>query len=66
MWVWGIRGYAYLGRTQIGHSGGSWSGNSLLLHDPAAGITVVVVMNQGRGADHFSLAPSLLEIAARP
>lgn len=62
----GIRGYAYLGRSQFGHSGGSWSGNSLLLHDPAAGITVVVLMNQARGADHFSLAPSLLEIAARP
>ena len=62
----GIRGYGYLGRSQVGHSGGSWSGSSLLLHDPAVGVTVVVVMNQGRGADHFQLAPSLLEIAARP
>jgi D-alanyl-D-alanine carboxypeptidase len=62
----GIRGYGYLGRSQIGHSGGSWFGSSLLLHDPAVGVTVVVAMNQGQGADHFVLAPSLLEVAARP
>jgi D-alanyl-D-alanine carboxypeptidase len=61
----GIRGYAYLGRTQYGHSGGSPFGSSLLLYDPASGVTVAVLMNQGQGADHFSLAPSLLEIAAR-
>lgn len=62
----GIRAYSYLGRTQFGHSGGSAFGSSLLLHDPATGVTVVVLMNQGQGADHFSLAPSLLEVAARP
>ena len=59
----GIRGYGYLGRSQIGHSGGSSYGSSLLLYDPAVGVTVVVMMNQGQGADHFELAPSLLEIA---
>jgi D-alanyl-D-alanine carboxypeptidase len=62
----GIRGYAYLGRTQLGHSGGASLGSSLLLHDPARGVTVVVLMNQGQGADHFTLAPALLEIATRP
>jgi D-alanyl-D-alanine carboxypeptidase len=62
----GIRGYAYLGRTQLGHSGGSSFGSSLLLHDPTTRVTVVVLMNQGQGADHFSLAPGLLEIATRP
>ncbi|MGE3615637.1 MAG: serine hydrolase domain-containing protein [Gemmatimonadales bacterium] len=59
----GIRSYGYLGRTQFGHSGGSPYGNSLLLFDPATGITVMVVMNQGAGADHFLLAPELLRIA---
>jgi len=62
----GIRGYGYLGRIQYGHSGGAPYGSSLLLHDPASGVTVAVLMNQGPGADHFSLAPELLEIAARP
>ncbi len=62
----GIRSYGYLGRTQLGHSGGSPFGSSLLLHDPATGVTVAVLMNQGPGADHFALAPSLLEIASRP
>jgi CubicO group peptidase (beta-lactamase class C family) len=62
----GIRGYAYLGRTQLGHSGGAPLGSSLLLHDPSTRVTVVVIMNQGQGADHFSLAPGLLEIATRP
>lgn len=62
----GIRSYSYLGRTQIGHSGGSPFGSSLLLHDPAFGVTVAVLMNQGPGADHFVLAPRLLEIATRP
>ncbi len=61
----GIRSYHYLGRTQYGHSGGSQFGSSLLLFDPDTGITVVVVMNQGVGADHFQLAPELLELAAR-
>ncbi|MEZ5320270.1 MAG: serine hydrolase domain-containing protein [Vicinamibacterales bacterium] len=59
----GIRGYAYLGRMQIGHSGGSSFGSSLLLHDPDAGVTVVVLMNQSQGADHFVLAPALLNLA---
>jgi D-alanyl-D-alanine carboxypeptidase len=59
----GIRGYAYLGRDQIGHSGGSSFGSSLLLHDPDARVTVVVLMNQAQGADHFVLAPALLNLA---
>jgi D-alanyl-D-alanine carboxypeptidase len=59
----GIRGYSYLGRSQLGHSGGAFYGSSLLLHDPSTRVTVAVLMNQGSGADHFSLAPSLLEIA---
>ena len=61
----GIRGYGYLGRTQYGHSGGSPFGSSLLLFDPASRVTVVVLINQGSGADHFALAPALLEIATR-
>ncbi|MEZ4416349.1 MAG: serine hydrolase domain-containing protein [Gemmatimonadota bacterium] len=60
----GIRAYGYLGRTQYGHSGGVSLGSSLLLFDPESGITVAVLMNQGSGAAHFSLAPRLLEIAA--
>jgi D-alanyl-D-alanine carboxypeptidase len=59
----GIRGYSYLGRSQVGHSGGSSFGSSLLLHDTGAGVTVVVLMNQAQGADHFTLAPALLQIA---
>lgn len=59
----GIRGYEYLGRRQFGHSGGATFGSSLLLYDPVSGVTVVVIMNQGEGADHFFLAPALLEIA---
>jgi D-alanyl-D-alanine carboxypeptidase len=62
----GIRGYSYLGRSQYGHSGGASYGSSLLLHDPARHVTVAVLMNQGLGADHFLLAPTLLEIATRP
>lgn len=60
----GIRRYAYLGRAQWGHSGGSPLGSSLLLYDERTGITVAVLMNQGRDAGHFRLAPRLLEIAA--
>lgn len=59
----GIRGYAYFDRVQYGHSGGGGFGSSLMLHDPETGITVVVVMNQAQGADHFELAPRLLAIA---
>lgn len=59
----GIRTYAYLGGQQWGHSGGSPLGSSLLLYDAQSGITVAVLMNQGRDADHFELAPKLLEIA---
>jgi D-alanyl-D-alanine carboxypeptidase len=62
----GIRAYSYLGRTQLGHSGGAPFGSSLLLFDPRSGVTVAALMNQGPGADHFVLAPRLLEIAARP
>jgi D-alanyl-D-alanine carboxypeptidase len=62
----GIRAYAYLGRTQLGHSGGAPLGSSLLLHDPTSGVTLAVLMNQGQNAGHFLLAPELLEIAARP
>ena len=40
-------------------------GSSLLLHDPATGVTVAVVINQGPGADHVVLAPQLLELATR-
>ncbi|NOT07442.1 MAG: beta-lactamase family protein [Gemmatimonadales bacterium] len=61
-----IRSYNYLGRTQFGHSGGSPLGSSLLLHDPTSGVTVAVLMNQGQRADHFVLAPRLLEIATQP
>jgi CubicO group peptidase (beta-lactamase class C family) len=60
----GIRSYRYLDRVQYGHSGGAAYGSSLLIHDPAAGVTVVVLMNQGQGAEHFELAPRLLQIAA--
>jgi D-alanyl-D-alanine carboxypeptidase len=60
----GIRGYEYHDRVQIGHSGGAIFGSSLLLHDLTTAITVVVIMNQGQGADHFVLAPHLLAIAA--
>ena len=59
----GIRKYDYLGREQWGHSGGSPLGTSLVIHDEQTGITVAVLMNQGSNADHFTLAPRLLEIA---
>lgn len=62
----GIRGYEYLERRQFGHSGGATFGSSLLLFDPESGVTVVVLMNQGEGADHVFLAPALLELATRP
>ena len=61
----GIRGYTSLGRTQLGHSGGSTFSSALLLHDPATRVSVVALMNQGAGADS-TLAPRLLEIATRP
>jgi D-alanyl-D-alanine carboxypeptidase len=60
----GIRSYGYSGRLQYGHSGGAAFGSSLLLHDPAARVTVAVLINQGLGGDHFNLAPRLLQIAA--
>lgn len=60
----GIRGYQYLDRTQVGHSGGMAFGSSLLLFDPASGVTVAVLMNQGQNAGHFQLAPQLLALAA--
>jgi CubicO group peptidase (beta-lactamase class C family) len=60
----GIRSYGYLDRTQFGHSGGADFGSSLLLYDPATGATVAVVMNQNRSADHFVLAPRLLEVTS--
>ena len=59
----GIRGYAYHDRVQFGHSGGARFGSSLLLHDPATLTTVAVLVNQGVGADHFALAPLLLQLA---
>jgi D-alanyl-D-alanine carboxypeptidase len=62
----GIRGYSYLGRRQYGHSGGASFGSSLLLYDPERHVTVAVLMNQGQGANHFSLAPTLLGIATGP
>ncbi|NOT06839.1 MAG: beta-lactamase family protein [Gemmatimonadales bacterium] len=58
----GVRGDNFLGRQQYGHSGGAIWGNSLLVHDPTSGVTVAVLTNQGAGADHFVLAPRLLEI----
>jgi D-alanyl-D-alanine carboxypeptidase len=61
----GIRTYGYLGRLQLGHSGGASLGSSLLLHDPERRVTVTVLMNQGEGADHFSLGPLLLDLATR-
>ena len=60
----GIRAYNYHGRLQLGHSGGSAEGSSLLLYDVTTRITVAVVMNQGAGADHFALAPELLALAS--
>jgi len=60
----GIRKYNFLGREQWGHSGGSPFGSSLMIYDPKTGITVAVLMNQGARADHFKLAPKLLEIAS--
>ncbi len=60
-----IRGYNFLGRQQYGHSGGAVLGNSLMLYDPTSGVTVAVLTNQGSQADHFVLAPRLLEIASR-
>jgi CubicO group peptidase (beta-lactamase class C family) len=60
----GIRRYEYLDRLQLGHSGAASFGSSLLLHDPERLITVVVLMNQSVGADHFVLAPRLLQIAS--
>jgi D-alanyl-D-alanine carboxypeptidase len=60
----GIRSYGYFERTQLGHSGGAAFGSSLLLFDPASGVTVAVLMNQAANANHFTLAPALLEIAA--
>lgn len=62
----GIRAYEFLGREQWGHSGGSPLGSSLLIFDEVSGTTVAVIMNQGRGAEHFLLAPRLLEIATEP
>lgn len=59
----GIRGYTYFGRQQLGHSGAAAFGNALLLHDSSARVTVVVLMNQATGADHFVLGPTLLSIA---
>jgi D-alanyl-D-alanine carboxypeptidase len=59
----GVRSYGYLDRVQFGHSGGASFGSSLLLFDPESGVTVAVLMNQNQGADHFELAPRLLEIA---
>jgi D-alanyl-D-alanine carboxypeptidase len=60
----GIRGYGYFDRIQYGHSGGGGFGNSLMLHDPETGITVVVMMNQALNTQHFELAPRLLQIAS--
>ena len=54
----GIRGYGYLGRTQFGHSGGGSFGSSLLLFDPATGVTVVVLMIQGSGGRAFRTCPA--------
>lgn len=61
----GIRRYSYFGREQWGHSGGSPLGSSLMFYDPDTGITVAVLMNQGAGAQHFDLAPQLLDLAAK-
>lgn len=61
----GVRGYHYLDRDQVGHSGGMAFGSSLLLFDPASGVTVAVLMNQGANAGHFQLAPQLLDAAAQ-
>lgn len=60
----GIRKYNFLNREQWGHSGGSPLGTSLMVYDKTTGITVSVIMNQGRNADHFILVPKLLEIAS--
>ena len=36
---------------------------SVLLFDSKKGVTITVSMNQGRGAEHFALAPELLRLA---
>jgi hypothetical protein len=61
----GIRAYNYLGRTQFGHSGGSSVSSTLMVHDPAIGATVAIIMSQGVGAGHFDLMPTLLAILNR-
>jgi len=61
----GIRGYNFLGRQEYGHSGGAVLASSLMVYDPATNVTVAVLVNQGTGADHFLLAPKLLQIASR-
>lgn len=62
----GIRVYNYLGRTVYGHSGGTNNNTSLMLHDPATGITVAVTINQGgngHGNAQFRMAPAILKAA---
>lgn len=60
----GIRGYRFFDRVQYGHSGGGAFNSSLLLFDPASGVTVAVLMNQALNAAHFELAPRLLALAS--
>jgi D-alanyl-D-alanine carboxypeptidase len=62
----GVRQYSYFEETQWGHSGGVPEAGSLLLHDPASGITVAVLVNQTPRTNswsHFAFAPELLRIA---
>ncbi len=65
----GIRGYAYHGRQQWGHSGAIWHGSSLMVFDPDTGYTIVVAMNQSPAlhrSSHFRLMEDLLDaVAAR-
>lgn len=65
----GVRRYAYLGREQWGHSGATGDGSSIVVYEPASGLTVALAMNQSpatHGSSHFALAGELLRIASTP
>jgi D-alanyl-D-alanine carboxypeptidase len=62
----GVRRYGYDGREQWGHSGAAAEGSSIVLHEPASGVTLALAMNQSpasHGSSHFALAGELLRIA---
>jgi D-alanyl-D-alanine carboxypeptidase len=62
----GVRRYLYGNREQWGHSGASPEGSSIVLHEPASGLTVAVAMNQSpatHASSHFALVGQLLAAA---